>query len=130
MLANTDARATLAVRDIKAAVRFYEGILGLKQQDSGEASVLIYEAGGSKIFVYESQYAGTNQATAVTWLVDDVDAEVMILKARGLSFEHYAMPDTKLEGDVYVSARLKNAWFKDPDGNIHAIVGPVAPGIG
>lgn len=36
---------------------------------------------------------------------------------------HYDMPEMTLEGDVHVSGSLKNAWFKDPDGNILAIVG-------
>jgi hypothetical protein len=40
------------------------------------------------------------------------------LKAQGVSFEHYEMPGTTLQGDIHVSGDMKAAWFKDPDGNI------------
>ena len=72
MLANTDAIATLPVRNIEAARKFYEGTLGLKQTRSEEPGVLGYKSGKASILVYESQYAGTNKATAVTWVVEDL----------------------------------------------------------
>jgi hypothetical protein len=72
--------------------------------------------------VYRSEYAGTNQATAVTWAVDDIEKEVKTLKTKGVKFEHYDMPGLKLEGDVHVNDHMKVAWFKDPDGNILNIV--------
>jgi hypothetical protein len=75
------------------------------------------------INVYRSKYAGTNQATALTWVVgDDVESAVKALKAKGISFEHYDMPDMTLEGDVHIGGNMKVAWFKDPDGNILNIV--------
>jgi hypothetical protein len=73
--------------------------------------------------VYRSQYAGTNRATAVTWLVgDDVEGVVRALKAKGVTFEHYDMPNMKREGDNHVAGDMKVAWFKDPDGNILSVV--------
>jgi hypothetical protein len=75
------------------------------------------------LFVYESQYAGTNQATAVTWVVgNNVDEEVKTLRAKGVAFEHYDLPGTVREGDVHVAGDIRVAWFKDPDGNIHSVV--------
>jgi hypothetical protein len=44
------------------------------------------------------------------------------LKAKGVSIEHYDMPDMTREGDVHVAGDMKVAWFKDPDGNILNIV--------
>ena len=44
------------------------------------------------------------------------------LKAKGVTFEHYDMPGMTREGDVHVGGKMKAAWFKDPDGNIHALV--------
>ena len=32
------------------------------------------------------------------------------------------MPGVTRKGDVHIAGKLKNAWFKDPDGNIHALV--------
>ena len=122
MLANKDALATIAVKDQNVASRFYEDTLGFKRIE-GEPGVLIYGSGKSQFLVYESQYAGTNKATSVTWNVDDVEAEAAALSARGVRFEHYDFPGTTRKGDVHIHGTSKNAWFKDPDGNVLAIVG-------
>jgi len=123
MLAGKDAAATIAVRDIKAAKKFYEGTLGLKLDNADEPEALVYKAGSSRILVYQSQHAGTNKATAATWGVGaDVEKTVQALKAKGVAFEHYDMPGMTRKGDVHVGGDMKVAWFKDPDGNIHALV--------
>jgi catechol 2,3-dioxygenase-like lactoylglutathione lyase family enzyme len=122
MLENKDAVATLAVKDLKAAKKFYQDTLGLKPVGSEGDEVLIFQSGNSKINVYRSQYAGTNQATALTWSVDDVDGVVKELKAKGVKFEHYDMPGMNVEGDIHVAGDMKVAWFKDPDGNILNVV--------
>jgi Glyoxalase/Bleomycin resistance protein/Dioxygenase superfamily len=123
MLGDKEAIATVAVKDIEAAGKFYEGKLGLKPIPTPERSVRSYKIGSSRLLVYESQFAGTNKATAATWSVgNDVDGVVKDLKAKGVAFEKYDMPDTTRDGDVHVSGPMRVAWFKDPDGNIHALV--------
>jgi catechol 2,3-dioxygenase-like lactoylglutathione lyase family enzyme len=123
MLEAKDAVATIPVKDVKAAKKFYEGTLGLKPLDDNMPEAPVYQSGDSHILVYQSQYAGTNQATAATWGVgDDIEKIVPELKAKGVSFEHYDMPGMTLKGDVHVGEGLKAAWFKDPDGNILALV--------
>lgn len=123
MLGNTDAVANLAVKDLARARKFYEGTLGLKQVGAQDDELVVFRSGNSTINVYRSQYAGTNQATAVTWAVgDELDSVVRALKAKGVKFEHYDMPGMKREGDVHLGADMKVAWFKDPDGNILNIV--------
>lgn len=122
MLGDRDAIATVAVKDVTAARKFYEGTLGLKPMPSQEKSVLSYKAGASTLLVYESGYAGTNQATAVTWGVGDVEGTVRDLKGKGVAFEHYDLPGTTRQGDVHVAGKTRVAWFKDPDGNIHSLV--------
>src|SRR5262245_32277103 len=125
MLRDTDAVATLAVKDLGAAARFYEETLGLSRaggEDDEDEEVIGFESGDTTINVYRSSFAGTNKATALTWTVDDVDDVVRTLKAKGVKFEHYDMPDTRREGDVHVAGDIKVAWFKDPDGNILSVV--------
>jgi catechol 2,3-dioxygenase-like lactoylglutathione lyase family enzyme len=122
MLDHTDAVATIAVRNIDTARKFYSDTLGLEPAESREEQVLTYKSGSSKILVYQSQFAGTNQATAVTWAVDDVEREVKTLKDRGVAFEHYDFPGMTRRGDVHDTGRGRAAWFKDPDGNILALV--------
>ena len=122
MLSNRDAVANLAVKNVQAAKKFYEGTLGLKQVDAEGSELIVFESGNTKLNVYESKQAGTNKATAVTWAVDDVESEVNALKAKGVKFEHYDLPGLKRQGDVHIGGDMKVAWFKDPDGNILNIV--------
>ena len=84
--------------------------------------VLQYRAGELVFVVYPSRYAGTNRATALTWTVgEQLESTVEELKAKGVTFERYELPDTVREGDIHISGGIRNAWFKDPDGNIHAL---------
>jgi catechol 2,3-dioxygenase-like lactoylglutathione lyase family enzyme len=122
MLSGGDAVATIAVKDVKASRKFYENMLGLPVEDVHGSEVVTYRSGDSKLFVYQSAFAGTNQATCVTWKSRDVDAVAAGLKARGVTFEHYDFPNMTREGDVHVSGGMRAAWFKDPDGNILSIV--------
>jgi catechol 2,3-dioxygenase-like lactoylglutathione lyase family enzyme len=123
MLKDSVVVATIAVKDTERARKFYEQVLGLLREQSGEPGVLVYKCGGAKLIVYPSHFAGTNKATSATWEVQDVEAEVVALKGRGVTFEHYDMPGVTRKGDVHLTGRTRAAWFKDPDGNILAIVG-------
>jgi catechol 2,3-dioxygenase-like lactoylglutathione lyase family enzyme len=119
---DTDAIATIAVKNVEAARKFYEGKLGLKPTATQEKGVAGYRSGNSNVLVYESQYAGTNKATAVTWAVEDLEGTIQDLKTKGVRFEHYDLPGTTRKGDVHGTGRTKAAWFKDPDGNVLALV--------
>ena len=123
MLGTKVAAATLGVKSLEVARKFYEGKVGLKLAVSPETGALSYQTGGAPLFIYESGYAGTNQATAVTWNVGaELDALIEGLKAKGVTFEHYDLPQVTRKGDVHTSGTRKVAWFKDPDGNIHALM--------
>ena len=123
MLSDKDAVATVAVKSLDSARKFYEQTLGLTKIMENE-EVLAFKSGRSTLFVYRSQYAGTNRATAVTWVADEVEDIVKTLKGRGVSFEHYDLPNMTREGDLHVAGTMKAAWFKDPDGNIFSLVTP------
>ncbi len=123
MLSDKDAVATVAVKNLESAKKFYEQTLGLtKVMENTE--VLAFKSGRSTLFVYRSQFAGTNKATAVTWVTDEVEDVVKTLKSRGVSFEHYDLPNMTRQGDLHVAGTMKTAWFKDPDGNIFSLVTP------
>ncbi len=118
MLGNKDAAANIAVKNLDIARQFYEDTIGLKPVGGEGDEVIVFRSGNSTINVYRSDYAGTNKATAVTWMLDDVEGAVSALKAKGVKFEHYDMPDMTRKGDVHIGGDMKVAWFKDPDGNI------------
>ena len=123
MLNTNDAVATIAVRNIDVARNFYEGVLGLTPQPAAEQGVMSFRTGKTTVLVYTSQFAGTNRATAATWNVEDLDRVIEFLKSKGVAFEHYDMPGVTRKGDVHVTGSSRAAWFKDPDGNILALVG-------
>jgi len=122
MLGDKDVIATVAVKDLAAARKFYEGTLGLKVADAAGSEAITFASGRSKLMVYRSQYAGTNKATALNWIVDDIDKTVAALRDKEVAFEHYDFPGSTRTGDVHVMGPMKSAWFKDPDGNIIALM--------
>ena len=123
MLADSNAIATVAVKDLEAAERFYGDRLGLAPEHREGDEVITYRSGSTLLNVYRSKFAGTNRATGVSRDVAAIEGEVRDLKARGVVFEHHDMPGMKLQGDLHVGAGMKVAWFKDPDGNILGLTG-------
>ena len=122
MLSDQPAIATVAVKDLARAKPFYQDKLGLTFI-SENAQVLTFEAGGQPLFVYHSGFAGTNQATSITWRLDDVEAAAADLKSRGVAFEDYGdLPHLTHDGDVYKGHGMTVCWFTDPDGNIISLV--------
>ena len=118
----------IAVKDIDRARQFYRDTLGLETSDAMGGEVLEVKSGDTVINVYRSEFAGTNQATALTFDVDDIEGEVNALKSKGVVFEQYDMPGLDKQGDLYVAAGMKTTWFKDPDGNILSLFEGTAPG--
>jgi catechol 2,3-dioxygenase-like lactoylglutathione lyase family enzyme len=122
MLGDHDVAATLAVRDIDAARSFYEGTLGLEPVMEVPDSI-VYAAGNSRLMVYRSDFAGTNKATVATWAVgDQLEPIVQDLRTNGVAFEHYDLPGTTRDGDIYEMGGMRGVWLKDPDGNIIGLV--------
>jgi catechol 2,3-dioxygenase-like lactoylglutathione lyase family enzyme len=119
MLAAKEAMATIAVKDLAKAKKFYGDTLGLKEAGHEGDEAVTYRSGDSEIVVYRSQFAGSNKATSATWGVgDELESIVSTLKKKGVPFEHYDMPGVKHEGDIHRFGDFRGAWFKDPDGNI------------
>jgi catechol 2,3-dioxygenase-like lactoylglutathione lyase family enzyme len=123
MLSDFPPAATIAVKNLEAVRPFYEDILGLKPIGAPVRGAQTFGVKGGSVVIYESQFAGTNKATAVTWsLGEDFDDVVKALDAKGAPFVHYELPGIVLEGHVHVvqdGEPSRVAWFKDPDGNLH-----------
>lgn len=124
MLGAIDAVANLAVKDLTRARKFYEGTLGLTPAGGEGDELAAYRSGRSTLYVYRSDYAGTNQATAVSWDVGGRIGEIVqALNDKGVRFEHYDMPGMTRDGDIHVGGGMRIAWFRDPDGNILSVAG-------
>jgi predicted enzyme related to lactoylglutathione lyase len=122
MLKNAPVVPYIPATDIPRARRFYEQKVGLVAREEIAGGV-VYECGrGSWIFLYQSAGAGTSKASQAFWQVDDVEAEVAELRARGVVFEEYDMPGLKTVNGIATAGGNKAAWFKDSEGNILAVI--------
>ena len=120
MLKNAPIRAYIPATDVARARRFYEQIIGLTPKEDFAGGV-VYECGGTQVFMYPTPNAGTSQASQAFWQVDDVEAEVAELRARGVVFEEYELPGVEMRDGIAIGGGAKTAWFKDTEGNILAI---------
>lgn len=79
---------------------------------------MIYECGGSEVFRYKTPNAGTSKASQAFWDVEDVEADMKELKARGVVFGGRRGRDDE-ERDRH--RRRRKERFKGSDGNRLAI---------
>ena len=121
-LSESRVGATIAVSDMRQAREFYEGKLGLSPGPMNEDAGVVYECGGgTTLLVYHSPvHAGKATATVATWEVEDLEATVDDLTAKGVTFEQYEEPQTDERGINRFGDRMM-AWFKDPEGNVIAV---------
>jgi len=115
--------ATLPAADLDRAKAWYSKIFGIEPVGAGAMGGLWYEIDGSRFLLYPSEHAGTNQATAAGMQVEDVEATVAELRARGASFEEYDFGDglRTVDGIITLPTGQKAAWLKDSEGNILGI---------
>jgi predicted enzyme related to lactoylglutathione lyase len=122
MLKNSPVVPYIPATDIARARKFYEQKVGLVPREEIAGGV-VYECGsGSWIFLYHSGGAGTSKASQAFWEVNDVEAEVRELRARGVAFEEYDTPGLKTVDGIATAGNTKAAWFKDSEGNIMAVI--------
>src|SRR4030095_1359839 len=120
MLSNDTMYVALPIKDLSAAMDFYSNTLGLTIVDQNENGVW-YQTGNSRIALYESKFAGTNEGTAAIWEVTNPESTVKALRVRGVKFDKYDLPGSKRRGFIHRFPSFDAAWFKDPSGNIICI---------
>ena len=122
MLQDAPMYAYIPAKDLARARKFYEEKVGLKASQQTNGGVVYVFGKGTAAFLYPTPNAGTSQASQAFWSVDDVDAEIVALKARGVVFEHYDMPGERSPQGAITAGGAKAAWFKDSEGNIMALI--------
>ena len=120
MLSKYPVIPTLGVKDLKTAKEFYEKTLGFTASSNDKWGALYECGGGTSFLVYESR-ADVGGTTHAGFHVENLDAEMTQLRAKGVKFEEYDFPGLKTENGVATWDGTRSAWFKDPDGNIIAI---------
>jgi catechol 2,3-dioxygenase-like lactoylglutathione lyase family enzyme len=124
MFATTKAYSGFAVDDVDKAREFYGGTLGIEVEVLSEENGLLslhLEGGDRPTLVYAKDDLEPANYTILNFPIDDIDATVDALTAKGVEFERY-------EGFEQDDKRIARgpgpdiAWFKDPAGNILAVM--------
>jgi catechol 2,3-dioxygenase-like lactoylglutathione lyase family enzyme len=120
MLSDHPAYAAMPTQDLDGLRRFYEDVLGFIPRDVNPAGVF-YDAGGGTFFVVtRSSGKASGDHTQLGFRITGIDAEVADLKRRGVVFEEYESPRT-VDGIATLPIG-RAAWFRDPDGNLIAML--------
>ena len=120
-LAGALAFSGFSVDDLAAAREFYAGVLGLDVSEANGLLTLQLGA-GREVLVYPKPNHAAATFTILNFPVPDIDGAVDDLAARGVRFERYegfSQDDKGIERDP---AGPPIAWFKDPAGNILAVL--------
>jgi catechol 2,3-dioxygenase-like lactoylglutathione lyase family enzyme len=123
MLSGNKATSGFAVSDMNEAREFYEGTLGLSVEvlDAEHGVARLRLADGYDVLMYLSADMTPASYTMLNFEVEDIDAAVDALVARGVVFERYEGFDHDEKGIVH-SPGPQIAWFKDPSGNVLSVL--------
>jgi catechol 2,3-dioxygenase-like lactoylglutathione lyase family enzyme len=123
MLADTKTFSSFAVDDLDKAKQFYGETLGLRTSvlDEENGLIALHMAADRDTLVYRKPDLEPANYTVLNFSVDDLDATVDELAARGVRFERYDGFDQDDKG-IARGAGPDIAWFKDPAGNILSVL--------
>ena len=126
MISDSIFHPSLATADIGRARAWYAERLDLEPLRAFP-SLLVYQIGPTFFTVFETPAAGTAENTVAIWRVPDLLAETIRLRARGVFFEDVDDgADRTIDGVMTTTdpwgGTVRNAWFRDGDGNWISIV--------
>jgi catechol 2,3-dioxygenase-like lactoylglutathione lyase family enzyme len=120
MLGNSKAFNGFAVPDIEAARRFYGETLGIEtSEDNG--LLTLHLTGDRPTMIYPKPDFEPATYTILNFPVEDIDAAVDELVSRGVEIERYDGFGQDEKG-IARDAGPPIAWFRDPAGNILAVL--------
>ena len=122
MFENSTCFAVLPASDLARARSFWHDTFGIDPVDDGfEEGAEMFDLGGTRVLIYETQFAGTAQNTALGIDSDDFDRDMADLKAKGVEFNEYDLPGISTVDGVVEVGGTRTAWFNDSEGNIIAL---------
>lgn len=132
MLSKGRVATRLPAQDLNRARAFYAEKLGLEPVEEREGG-LRYVGAGGEFALFQSEGAPSGDHTQMGWEVEDIEATVAALRARGVVFEEYGFPGLRTVDGIadiqgnYPSKGVgeRGAWFRDSEGNMLGIGQPV-----
>jgi catechol 2,3-dioxygenase-like lactoylglutathione lyase family enzyme len=122
MLTYSPFYAGFAVDDSDAAKRFYAETLGVDVIDLGGGLFSLRAQNGYAVLVYPKPDHEPAGHTILNFPVEDIETTVDGLAERGVKFEHYDHGPIKTNGKGIAQPGPKQAWFRDPAGNVLSVV--------
>ena len=122
MFADTPAFSGFAVDDLDSAREFYSDTLGVRVSDEDMGILTLHLAGDRATMVYPKPDFTPATYTILNFQVEDIDTAVDELTGRGVRFERYEGFDQDAKGIARDPHGPSIAWFKDPSGNILAVL--------
>lgn len=124
MLRDSKAFSGFSVNNIHKAKEFYGQTLGLQVKTNDMGMLILQLSGGNDIIIYPKDDHQSATFTILNFPVEDIDAAVDQLSAKGIKFEQYdKMTDKKGIARGRSQKRGPDiAWFKDPAGNILSVL--------
>ena len=132
MLSNARLAARLPAEDLDRARAFYAGKLGLEPVEERPGG-LRYVGTSGEFGLFQSAGTASGDHTQMGWEVDDIEATVRELRARGVVFEEYDLPGLKtVDGIADIEGNYPSkgsgeraAWFRDSEGNMLGVGEPI-----
>ncbi|MGW5717534.1 VOC family protein [Amycolatopsis sp. NPDC003865] len=124
MLRDAKFEARIPTQDLARARRWYAEKLGLEAAEEREGG-LRYEGASGVFCLFASAGASDGSFTQMGFYVDDIEAAVTELRARGVVFEEY---EGCVNGIMDIRGNYPSkgsgeraAWFRDSEGNMLGI---------
>jgi catechol 2,3-dioxygenase-like lactoylglutathione lyase family enzyme len=123
MLKNSPFYAGIAVDDVERAKEFYGETLGVSEvAEVGGPLLALRAANGYAVLLYGKDGHEPAAHTVLNFPVDDIEAAVDELRAKGVEFEQYDEGPLKTDEKGIATPGPKQAWFRDPAGNILSMI--------
>jgi catechol 2,3-dioxygenase-like lactoylglutathione lyase family enzyme len=122
MLGTSKVHPILLSKDLDQTREFYHDRLGLEILSQSDHKIEFRCGGGTKLAVSKSTIGTADSQTQIGWEVEDLQAEIDDVRARGVPIEEYDIPGLKTNDGIADVGFAWMAWIIDPGKNALAIV--------
>ncbi|MCU1478790.1 MAG: glyoxalase [Subtercola sp.] len=123
MFTTTNAFSGFSVNDIAAAKKFYGETLGLAVSENSMGLLELHLDSGARVLVYSKPNHEPASFTIMNFPVDDVEAAVDDLNARGVVTTIYNGGEMPVDSKGIMRDNGPDiAWFLDPAGNVLSVL--------
>ena len=112
-------QVSISVSDVDRSVEFYRDVLGIQFlfQVPGNPAMAFFECGGTRLYIVEPENRSDTGTSVIYFKVDSAEVAARELKSKGV----------ELESEPHIIHQTENytlwmAFFRDPDGNLMAVM--------